>query len=206
MATFDPMNDFYERMRESAPDVFKAYLWCRLIPHLHEEYPCTNTKTGQHPKKHYSDWILKYQDLFSAISSTHYINKRNYYKPETLHRIQQSYARAISQSRLLDHDFDFSKFFVWKTQLNIPTDKVWDFEDLDKALDVKLKLHSGDIEKCEKLREAHERLCQYVQYNIDFMDEHILKLDKEKASEAWLEAYADLKNREKENENDTDEE
>ena len=29
-------------MRESESDVLQAFLWCRLIPHLHEEYPCTN--------------------------------------------------------------------------------------------------------------------------------------------------------------------
>ena len=203
MATSDSKDDFsnddfWDRMRESEPDIFKAFLWCRLIPQLHEEYPCTNTKTAKHQKSQYTKWILKYQHFFEGISDAPYIKENYYYKAETLQRIQESYGRVINLSRLLDEDFDYSKFLFWRTRLNIPTEKVWDFEDLDRALDVKLKLHSGDIEKCENLREAHKCLCQYVQFNINFMDKHIREMDKENASQAWLEEYADFKTREKE--------
>ena len=138
MATFNSKDDFWDRMRASKPDLFKAYLWCRLIPHLHEEYPCTNTKTAQHPKTHYTKWILKYQDFFEGISDAHYIKENYFYKPKTLRRIQESYARVIDLSRLLDKDFHYSKFLLWRTWLNIPTEKVWGFEDLDQALHVKL--------------------------------------------------------------------
>ena len=84
MATSATENAFWDGMRESEPDIFQALLWCRLIPHLHEEYPCTNTKNAQHPKKHYTQWILKYQDFFDGISDAHYIKENFYYKDATL--------------------------------------------------------------------------------------------------------------------------
>ena len=84
MATSDSNNEFWDGMRASEPDVLKAFLWCRLIPHLHEEYPCTNTKTEQHLKKHYTKWLLKYQDFFNGISDAHYIQEHYFYKPKTL--------------------------------------------------------------------------------------------------------------------------
>ena len=106
MATSSTEKDFWDRFVESEPDVLQATLWCRLIPHLHEEYPCTNTTTTQHPKKHYQQWILKYQDLFNGVSDAHYIEKHYYYKDATLRGIQESYTRVINQVRRLDEEFD----------------------------------------------------------------------------------------------------
>ena len=198
MAISSAEKDFWDELRECEPDVLQATLWCRLIPHLHEEYPCTNTTTTQHPKKHYQQWILKYQDLFNGVSDAHYIEKHYYYKYATLRGIQESYARVINFVQRLDEEFDYSKFLGWITLLNIPADKVWDFEDLDRALRVKLELHSGNEEKCKNLREAHNCLSKYVEYNIDFMDDHMKKMDKETASQAWMEAYAEAKIRQDE--------
>ena len=198
MAISSTEKDFWDALRENEPDVLQATLWCRLIPHLHEEYPCTNTTTTQHPKKHYQQWILKYQDLFNGVSDAHYIEKHLYYKDATLRGIQECYARVINQVRRLDEEFDYSKFLGWITLLNIPANKVWDLEDLDRALRVKLELHSGNEEKCKNLREAHNCLSKYVEYNIDFMDEYMKKMDKDTASQAWLEAYAEAKTRETE--------
>ena len=76
MATSDSKDGFWDRMRESEPDVLKAYLWCRLIPHLHEEYPCTNTKTGQHPKTHYTKSGYSSIRISSRELATHIISKK----------------------------------------------------------------------------------------------------------------------------------
>ena len=84
--------------------------------------------------------------------------------------------------------------------MNLTTEKVWDIADVDRALAAKLKKHSGNVKKCEILREGHEVLCEYIKFNIDYMDEHLKKMEKNEASEAWLEEYAEFKIREKENE------
>ena len=105
--------------------------------------------------------------------------------------IQESYERLINLSRCLDNHYYYCDLLVSKTRLNLSSAKVWDLADLDQALDGKLKIHSGDSKKCEDLREAHARIKTYIQFNIDYMDEYVDKLDRGEASGEWLEAFAE---------------
>ena len=62
---------------------------------------------------------------------------------------------------------------------------MWDLADIDQVLDGKLKIHSGDTKKCQDLQEAHACIKTYIQFNIDYMNQYVDKLDTENASRAW---------------------
>ena len=56
---------------------------------------------------------------------------------------------------------------------------MWDLADIDQVLDGKLKIHSGDTKKCQDLQEAHACIKTYIQFNIDYMNQYVDKLDTE---------------------------